>query len=168
MNILLQVCPILSYRWTFCSKSVPSLVIDEHFALFVLACSQVETFNNSDDRLTTDALDREKHVWFHGTYSMFTIDNCQTLSDWAILMEETPRPRVHQSRNLRQSMTFSNQKWTLDVLSHISVLRRWHGQWSSGICGTSKKYKRKIWYYEEIKKTFTVYSALINPLIFEG
>ena len=131
------------FRETSICSTVPSIVIYEHFAPFVLARFQVETFNNSDDRLTTDALDREKHVWFHGTYSMFTIDNCQTLSDWAILMGETPRPRVHQSRNLRQSMRFSNQKWTLAVHSHISVLRRWHGQWSSGICGTSKKYKRR-------------------------
>ena len=121
------------FRETSICSTVPSLVIYEHFAPFVLARFQVETFNNSGGsrksdliqiqsltNITTDALDREKHVWFHGTYSMFTIDNCQTLSDWAILMEETPRPRVHQSRNLRQSMTFSNQKWTLDVLSHIS------------------------------------------------
>ena len=144
------------FRETSICSTVPSLVIYEHFAPFVLARFKVETINNSGGsrksdliqiqsltNITTDALDREKHVWFHGTYSMFTIDNCQTLSDWAISMEERPRPRVHQFRNLRQSMTFSNQKWTLDVLSHISVLRRWNGQWSSGKCGTTKKYKRR-------------------------
>ena len=159
--------------------TVPSLVIDDHFSPFVLARFQVETFNKSggsrkSDLIqiqfltnhTTDALDRdlEKHVWFHGTHSMFTIDNCQTLSDWAISREERPRPRVHQSRILRQRLYISNQKWTPDVPSHISVLRRWHGQKSQeyveiqrnmkGKCGTTKKYKRR--------------SALINPPIVEG
>ena len=111
------------FRETNICATVPSLVIDEHFAPFVLARFQVETFNKSggsrkSDLIqiqsltnhTTDALNLGKHVLFHGTYSIFTIDNCETLSDWAISMEERPRPRVHQSRKMRQSMTFSNQK----------------------------------------------------------
>ena len=184
--------------------TVPSLVIDDHFSPFVLARFQVETFNKSggsrkSDLIqiqfltnhTTDALDRdlEKHVWFHGTYSMFTNENCQTLSDRGISREKSCKLECEKLENVGcmvadstdlfhvhhwQTYQLSNpvcligglqrrkdhdhvfispgacvkvgdslNSWTVDVLFHISVLRRCYGQWSSGKCGTTKKYKRR-------------------------
>ena len=84
-------------------------------------------------------------------YSMFTIDkpiNCQTLSVWLGDFKGGKTTTTCSSvQEPASKYDILNQKWTLALLSHISVLRRWHGQWSSG---TSKKYKRKIWHYEEI------------------